>query len=415
MKPLFFILSFVLLFVLIGWTWSELPRPQKMFVPLWTRSYQLYKQPHAMWLDQYNKVGANLPKLERVLQAAAKKREIPEIVVYAIPLRDLGQSSVGGFTNYPDYLADNRLNAELVGRFVKETGIVPRIYLEPDSIPLSVQYRRDNHDSEESVAIYKQRIEATNALIDMYRKAGAQVYLEAGHSGWFDYGPADVERIAHALNEAGIGKAHGIASNVSNRQPVEVSFDGSERTELHYMARLLPYLDNHDKLDVVTDTSRNGGVTKARKYFLSPDGLLYDNEVPQGRLVGRWRKNEQEEVWIYPFHGKFKQLSRLLAKEKYQYDPKKSILTAPPWLDAVGDVKLGPPPTDQPPAHVAKVIHRYRYIKPPDDCDGALNCPPGESKHDINEATAKRQPQAVNLSPALWAGESAAKPAGSRS
>ncbi len=88
-------------------------------------------------------------------------------------------------------------------------------------------------------------------------------------------------------------------------------------------------------------------------------------------------------------------LRRLLAKEKYTFNAEQSILQAPPWLDAVGDVKLGLPPTDRPPADVAGVIHRLRYIKPPDDCDGALNCPPGESKHAINADTARRQPARV--------------------
>lgn len=395
MKPLLYILSVVLMFVAIGWTWSELPRPQTPLLPTWTRSYQLYHQPHAIWLDQYKAVGANLPILERALKAAAKKRQVPELVVYAIPLRDLGQSSEGGFSSYEDYLSDNRLNAAMLGRFVKDTDIRPRVYIEPDSIPLAVQYRRDNNDNSESVGIYNERIRVIRALIDMYRKAGALVYLEAGHSGWFDYGDPDVERIARALNEAGIGKADGIASNVSNRQPVMVSLDGSERTELHYFTRLLPHLDNHARLDVVTDTSRNGGLTKARQYFLAPDGKLYDNESPQGRLVGSWEKNRAGETWLVPFHGKPKALSRLLAKEKYKYDAARRMLTAPPWLDAVGDVKLGPAPTDNPPPAVAGVIRRYRYIKPPDDCDGALNCPPGASKHDVNEDTARRQPTNV--------------------
>ena len=88
-------------------------------------------------------------------------------------------------------------------------------------------------------------------------------------------------------------------------------------------------------------------------------------------------------------------MRRLLAKEKYTFNAEKSILQAPPWLDAVGDVQPGLPPTDRPPADMAGVIHRLRYIKPPDDCDGSLNCPPGESKHAINVDTAKRQPASV--------------------
>src|SRR5690242_18870485 len=96
-KPLLLILGLAIVFLAIGWSWSELPRPLTLFAPTWTRSYQLYGQPHAVWLDQYKRVGANTDLLTRVLKAAAKAHRIPELVVYAIPMRDLGQSSEGGF------------------------------------------------------------------------------------------------------------------------------------------------------------------------------------------------------------------------------------------------------------------------------------------------------------------------------
>jgi len=52
---------------------------------------------------------------------------------------------------------------------------------------------------------------------------------------------------------------------------------------------------------------------------------------------------------------------------------------------------------------VMQVIRHYRYIKPPDDCDGALNCPPGHSKHDINQETAGRQPDVMPKLPSdIW-------------
>ena len=392
MKPLLYIFGIVLAIFAAGWTWSELPRPQGIFIPAWTRSYEVYKQPHAIWLDRYDKPGTNLPALRKLLEAAAKAKQMPEVVVYAIPLRDLGQSSEGGFANFTDYLKDNQLNAEMIGRFVKATKISPRVYLEPDSIPLAVTYRREHNFDAESSAIYNERMDAFNKMIDFYQQAGAKVYLEAGHSAWFDYGDEDLQRISNALNEAGVGRADGVASNVSNRQPVFVSFDGTERTEMHYLTRLIPYLDNGKKLDVVVDTSRDGGLTKARIYYLSPDGQMIDNELPGGRVVGSWKKTETGDIALVGFHGKVKSLKRLTAKEKYSWNPAKRELTAPAWLDAVGDVKLGPAPTDTPPGAVGRVIKRYRYIKPPDDCDGAINCPPGASKTDINTDTLRRQP-----------------------
>lgn len=399
MKPILFIFGLALLFLVIGWTWSERPRPLTLFVPTWSRSYQLYGQPHAVWLDQYKTVGANLDILNKVLKAAAKARQIPELVVYAIPMRDLGQSSEGGFATYEAYLEDNRLNAELIGKFVTATQIRPVVYLEPDSIPLAVQYRRDHNADAESKQIYADRVRVIKALIGLYRQAGAKVYLEGGHSGWFDYGDEDVQRIAAALNEAGIQQVDGLATNVSNRQPV-IGFKPGERTEAHYLERLLPLLRNKT-LDVRVDTSRNGGPTRARQYYLHPDGYLLDNETPKGRLVGQWQVTPQGEILFTPFFGKSKSLSRMTGKEKYTYDSRRNILTAPAWLDATGDVQPGPVPTDTPPL-AANGIHHYRYIKPPDDCDGALNCPPGHSKHDINADTQTRQRADLQVPPRIW-------------
>lgn len=388
-KPMLLIFGFSALFILLGWTWSERPRPMGIFVPTWTNSFRLYSQPHAIWLDQYDRVGANLPILTKSLKAAANARQIPELVVYAIPMRDLGQASEGGFKTYEAYLADNRQNARLISQFNQNTGIRPVVYLEPDSIPLAVQYRRDQNASEESQSVYSDRIRVVQQLIKLYQGAGATVYLEAGHSGWFDYADEDIQRIAAALNEAGIEQADGLASNVSNRQPV-TEFKPDTKTEAHYLRRLLPLLNNK-ALDVRVDTSRNGGPTHARQYYLHPDGLLIDNEIPAGRWVGDWQATPTGEIQFMPFFGKVRNLSRLTGKEKYLYDSRRNVLTAPAWLDAVGDVQLGPPPTDRTPALVSNVIQHYRYIKPPDDCDGALNCPPGASKHAIRQETGNRQ------------------------
>ncbi len=387
-------------------------QPEHLLITDWTPSYRLYGQPHAIWLDASDRVGANEARLRDTLDRAKAKNQYPEIVIYAIPMRDLGQSSAGGFANYDDYWKDNERNAGLVRAFVKATGLAPRIYLEPDALSLSVQYRVDHNNDAESMRIYAGRIDIFRKLIALYRDAGALVYLEAGHSGWFDYADENVDRIATALNAAGIDLAQGLATNVSNRQPIsdgQGAPSSGGRTERHYLQRLLPRLSNK-KLDVVVDSSRNGGVTHARRYFLAPNGMLIDNETlggmaPAFRLVGRWQRESTGDTLLTPFHGKRKSLKRLLAKEKYTFDA--GVLNAPPWLDAVGDVLPGPRPTDKPPAEVAGVIHRFRYIKPPDDCDGSLNCPPGDSKHAVNAATAKLQPAALpdalrGLTTKLW-------------
>ncbi|MDX2083759.1 MAG: glycoside hydrolase family 6 protein [Candidatus Melainabacteria bacterium] len=386
------------LLALLGVGTSFLAQPGKVptFVPYWSRSYQLYRQPHAIWLAEDNQVGANLPQLQRVLILAEKSRQQPEVVVYAIPLRDLGQSSEGGFKTREDYWAENQLLAEAIRGFVQKTAIAPRVYLEPDNLPLAIQYKKDTQNSPDSVRVYEERLSLSRRLVQLYQKAGALVYLDAGNSKWFDYSDEDIEAMAQALNGAGIQQADGLTTNISNRQPAVGS--AIPQTEQHYLSRLLPKLQNRT-LDVVVDTSRNGGQTVPREFFLAEDGRLIDNQTPNGREIGFWKKDPQGELWFHSYFGPPKRLSRLLNKEKYTFHPEKKLLSAPPWLDPIGDVKLGPPPTDAP---QATYISRFRYIKPPDDCDGSLNCPPGQSKTDIIQFTQRLQRRPAAISQSVW-------------
>jgi hypothetical protein len=381
-----------------------------IFKPEWTASYKLYHQAHAIWLSRYSHVGDNLPLLKQTLSAARKAHAVPEFVLYAIPLRDLGQSSEGGFKSYDDYLSDSQVNAKALGTFSQQTGLSPILYLEPDSLPLAIQYRRDTNDSAEAQHIYQQRIETFHKLITLYKSQGVKVYLEGGHSGWFDYSDADIQRIAQGLNEAGIAEADGLATNVSNRQAVYGNPLQTPNTEWHYLSRLLPLLNNHH-LDVRVDTSRNGGSTNARQYFLegwqAPSkqeghGPLWDNETLQARRVGTWSSDASGNLKFQAFFGPEKNIKRLIEKEKYQWQPEKALLIAPAWLDPVGDVKPGLAPSDHPAASIAKIIQHYRYIKPPDDSDGALNYPAGASKADINRKTALKQKLDKHSANIIW-------------
>ncbi len=372
---------------------------KSMLIPYWTRSYQLYKHPHAIWLSNDFAVGSNLGQVKQALTLAENTKQTPELVVYNIPLRDLGQSSEGGFKTYADYLADNQLVAKEIETFVKNTGLKPRIFLEPDALALCLDYKKSRKNDAEAQRVYQERVKIFPQVIELYKAAGALVYLDAAHSGWFDYGDADVQNIASILNDARIDLADGVVTNVSNRQKLQAA-DG--QSESHYLSRLLPLL-NHKTLDVVVDTSRNGGETSPRLYHLAINGQLIDNELPQGRLVGSWRKDEPSgEIYFNPFWGTQKTLSGLLSREKYQFDQAKMMLIAPPWLDPVGDVKLGLAPTDSPPGNIKHVVQKLRFIKPPDDCDGSLNCPPGQSKFDINQQTLKLQPTALSTDKSFW-------------
>ena len=374
--------------------------------PYWTRSYQLYQQKHAVWLSGYEFVGVNEPELSRALEAAKIQKKRPELVVYGIPFRDMGQSSAGGFNTYHQYYADNRRNAALIKQFVAQTGTHPRIFLEPDALGHAIQYQRDREHDAVSKELYRIRTEAMNWLIDLYTQAGGWVYLDAAHSDWFDYGDDAIQEMADVLNASGIHKAYGLVVNVSNRQTVQgAPWVSSNRTEVHYLKQLLPKL-HHKQLDVVMDTSRNGGPTFARQYYLAPNGDLVDNESPSGRWVGHWKRRGKDDFWVMPFFGKKMKVSILTRMDKFTFDEHKMILSAPRWLDPVGDVQLGVSPSDQ--TGVVE-IDRFRHIKPPDDCDGALNCPSrvdefasSNSKHDVWERTQARQSERQYNDPDFW-------------
>jgi hypothetical protein len=376
-------------------TWAASPQATSVgstdqVLPTWSRSYQIYKQPHAIWLSDDQGVGNNLGPVQQTLTMAEKSRRRPEFVVYTIPLRDLGQSSEGGFKTYTDYLADNRLVAASIQSFVKRTKIRPRVYLEPDSLAQAIDYRRKQQNSQESQAIYNLRTNALRQLVDLYRNSGALVYLDAAHGGWFNYSDDDIDAMATALKEAGIEHAHGLTTNVSNRQRLA---DGADKGEAAYLQRLLGRLPNAKGLDIIVDTGRNGlgGLeAPARTYRLMSDGRLLDNETSNGRVIGMWRKDsETGELWFHPYFGPAKPLSRLLNREKYTYDEKARVLSAPVWLDPIGPIRIGQPPTDKPDM---AIFTRYRYIKPPDECDGSLSCPPGWSRQELSSKLQALQP-----------------------
>jgi len=118
MGPLVLIVTVALSALFIGLSCFALSQPSPLFRPVWTVSYRLYQQPHAVWLDQYAYPGVNLPLLKKTLNMAQRQKKVPELVIYAIPLRDLGQSSEGGFASMADYWADNEQNAGAIRQFV---------------------------------------------------------------------------------------------------------------------------------------------------------------------------------------------------------------------------------------------------------------------------------------------------------
>lgn len=369
------------------------------YIPYGSSSYERFHQPHATWLVKDQHVGDNLGRVHEVLAFAGQQKRRPEFVIYFIPERDLGESSEGGFEKYKDYYEENWLIKEAIKAFVKGTGIRPRVYLEPDALAHAITFRQQRNNDPRSQRIYYDRVAAMKELVTWYRDAGAYVYLDAAHGQWINNDTAQ-QVLADTLVAAGYKEASGLTSNVSNRNPLTDKPDAeaalNEATYLELLLKKLPW----GRKDIIVDTSRNGGQGfLPRQYFLAPDGKIYDNEMPEGRWVGNWNYTQDGELRFFPFFGGGKSISRLMNREKYQFDTKQRLLTAPLWLDPIGDVKLGPPPSDQ--GVRGTPIDKLRYIKPPDECDGSLSCPPGHSKQAIKEQLTALQQTLTMPKPAM--------------
>jgi endoglucanase len=157
---------------------------------------------------------------------AAAGKPVP-LVLYAIPDRDLGGHSAGGFANSADYLS-------WVGAVAYHLGDAPAmIVMEPDALGLSVQM---------PPAERAERLRTLGIAVDMLKKdrPEARVYLDA--SMWVP--PADM---AGLLQRANVDSADGFSINVSNHVDDQSAFEYGNTVSAMT-----------DGKQFIVDTSRNG-------------------------------------------------------------------------------------------------------------------------------------------------------------
>ncbi|WP_213284303.1 glycoside hydrolase family 6 protein, partial [Cellulomonas hominis] len=183
--------------------------------------------------------------------AATTAGRTPVVVTYAIPDRDCGSYSAGGFTSHAEY----RAWADAVAAGLRGSRAV--VVVEPDAL-LHLERCGDRD----------QRLASLRYSVDAYVAAGAEVYVDAASSNSYGWSAEQLREMALRLRAAGVDRAAGFSVNVSN-------FQRSEH-EVAYGTYLSALLGGPA---FVVDTSRNGNGPLA-----GPEGTVWCN--PEGRALG---------------------------------------------------------------------------------------------------------------------------------
>ena len=188
---------------------------------------QIAGQPTAVWLGDWYSPTLLLSVIQRHLAAAAAQGATPVFVTYAIPDRDCGGYSAGGFTadQYLDW--NSRVAAALAGSHAV-------VLIEPDSLAML--------SSAKCAGVAATRLPLIHSAVDILAGAGLVTYLDGGNARWLT---PDAQ--AAYLKAAGIAGARGFFTNVSN-------FDTTQ-TERDYAGKVSSRVGwKH----FVIDVSRNG-------------------------------------------------------------------------------------------------------------------------------------------------------------
>jgi endoglucanase len=200
-------------------------------------------QPVASWFGDWTPLDQVRGQVAGLVRAAAQAQALPTMVLYAVPHRDCGGQSAGGFTA--------SVYRSWVRQVASGIGSHPAlVVLEPDALA-----QLDCLSS----ALRRQRIDLLgDAVRTLAANPRTRVYLDAGHSGW-----TPVAVMAARLRAADVALARGFSLDVANFYPTA--------TEVRYGRAVAARVGGKP---FVVDTSRNG---------LGSDGRWCN---PPGRALG---------------------------------------------------------------------------------------------------------------------------------
>lgn len=208
-------------------------------------------QGSARWLGPQDTTATVASSVRAYAATAAAAGQTPVLVTYAIPDRDCGGLSAGGFATAGEY----RAWVDQVAAGLARARAV--MVVEPDAL-LHLD-RCGDRDA---------RLAMLRDAVTTLTRAGAEVYLDAASSNSFGWGTVALRDMALRLRAAGVDQGAGFAVNTSNfqRSEHEVAYG-------RYLSALL------GGATFVVDTSRNGNGALA-----GPDGTVWCN--PEGRALG---------------------------------------------------------------------------------------------------------------------------------
>lgn len=186
------------------------------------------KYPVATWLGEWS-TGTSLARtIDAATAGAAANGTTAVFVTYAIPDRDCGGYSAGGFDEASYDAWVDQIVSRLAG---KRAAVV----VEPDSLAML-------SNTACTKVLDQQRYRILSREVAAFTAAGVPAYLDAGNSNWVQ--PAV---IATRLNSAGVQNARGFFTNVANYYQT-----AQEQTYAQKVSALTG--GSH----YVIDTSRNG-------------------------------------------------------------------------------------------------------------------------------------------------------------
>ena len=206
---------------------------------------KIFEHPVSFWYGERN--GKEMEKIDYSLQRLLRRTypQLPVLVVYNMPNRDIGQYSKGGAKTRESYLNFLKSFADGIGKNK------PILIYEPDSLVHTTEMSKE--DSEARLSLMKEGLQV------LTNNCNALIYIDIGHSNWLS--PVDASKL---LNKVTNNKVRGFAVNVSNY-----------RSNTESMKWSLELCEHRPNDYFVIDTSRNGN---------GPHGNDWCN--PPGRALG---------------------------------------------------------------------------------------------------------------------------------